>query len=328
MYEKIDKTQYTPMMRQYLDIKEQHQDSLVFFRLGDFYEMFFNDALVASKELEIVLTARDAGAKERVPMCGVPHHSVSSYIDRLTEKGYKIAIVEQTSDPKDAKGIVEREVVRIITPGTVLEGSVLQEKENNFLVCIEESKDHYILAYTDLSTGENYLTTIPLIKELLHTEILKLNTKEIVVSDAFPQQELHDLKQILFITVSIENQADAIESLSHIYKEFLADEQRALKRLFNYILKTQRRTLLHLKSVQRFDHGGYLKIDFSSRRNLELLETLRFQNKKNTLLGVLDKCETAMGSRFLKKTIMYPYVDKEKIELRLDAVNQFQKKFL
>src|SRR5690554_5530090 len=164
MYEKIDKTQYTPMMRQYLDIKEKNQDALVFFRLGDFYEMFFNDALIASKELEIVLTARDAGAKERVPMCGVPHHSVNSYLDRLTEKGYKVAIVEQITDPKDSKGIVERDVVRIVTPGTVLEGSTLSEKDNNFLLCIEETKQQYILAYTDLSTGENYLTTIPLMQ--------------------------------------------------------------------------------------------------------------------------------------------------------------------
>lgn len=328
MYEKIDKTQYTPMMRQYLDIKEKNQDALVFFRLGDFYEMFFNDALIASKELEIVLTARDAGAKDRVPMCGVPHHSVNSYLDRLTEKGYKVAIVEQITDPKDSKGIVERDVVRIVTPGTVLEGSTLSEKDNNFLLCIEETKHQYILAYTDLSTGENYLTTIPLMQDLLNAEVLKLNTKEIVVSTTFSHKLLDDLKQVLFLTVSVEESIEDIPTLEHLYLSFSNEEQHALKRLFNYILKTQRRTLLHMQEVIRHDTDGYLKVDFASRRNLELLETLRFQNKRNTLLGVLDKCETAMGSRFLKQTILYPFVDTDKINKRLDAIETFQKYFM
>ena len=158
MYENIDKMQYTPMMRQYLTIKENYKDTIIFFRLGDFYEMFFNDAIIASKELEIVLTGRDAGTKERVPMCGVPFHSASQYIDKLTDKGYKVAIVEQTEDPSKAKDIVTREVVKIITPGTVIEGSNLNEKDYNFLSTVYRDKDRYILAYCDLTTGENFLT--------------------------------------------------------------------------------------------------------------------------------------------------------------------------
>jgi DNA mismatch repair protein MutS len=163
MYENIDKMQYTPMMRQYLTIKEQYPDTLVFFRLGDFYEMFFNDAIVASHELEIVLTGRDAGTEERVPMCGVPYHAVNTYLDKLTEKGYKVAIVEQVEDPALAKGIVTREVVKVVTPGTVTEGANLEEKDNNFLVSISYDKNRYVLSYADLTTGENYLTDLPLI---------------------------------------------------------------------------------------------------------------------------------------------------------------------
>src|SRR5690554_5415291 len=170
MYQEIDKNQYTPMMRQYLEIKEEYADALVFFRLGDFYEMFFNDAIVASKELEIVLTSRDAGAPERVPMCGVPYHSVSGYLDRLTEKGYKVAIVEQVEDPALAKGLVRREVTRVITPGTVTEGETLDARDNNYLVSVTVGKDRFILAYSDLSTGENYVTEIPPAEELLAAE--------------------------------------------------------------------------------------------------------------------------------------------------------------
>ena len=205
MYEKIDKMQYTPMMRQFLEIKEQFPDTLVFFRLGDFYEMFFNDAIVASKELEIVLTGRDAGAPERVPMCGVPYHSVNSYLDKLTEKGYKIAIVEQVEDPAEAKGLVAREVVRIITPGTVTEGGTLDEKGNNFLVSVSEERDRYILSYSDLSTGENYLTNIPHSNDILISEILKIKTKEIVVGEDFNLNILSPLKNLTPIVFSLEN---------------------------------------------------------------------------------------------------------------------------
>lgn len=328
MYEAIDKNQYTPMMRQYLEIKEQYQDAIVFFRLGDFYEMFFNDAIVASKELEIVLTGRDAGTTERVPMCGVPYHSVSSYIDKLTAKGYKVAIVEQVEDPKDAKGIVKREVIRVITPGTITDGGNISETDNNFLVSVDEAKNRYILAYTDLSTGENYLTTIPLIGDILRAEILNLRTKEIVISSTFNQAVLDPLKQVTSITISIEDNIQDVNYLKSLSQDLDKEEQIVFNRLINYVIKTQKRTLVHLQPVSKYSIDGFLKIDFSSQRNLELIETLRFQNRKNTLLSVLDKCETAMGSRLLKKNISFPLVDRNEIIGRYDVIDKLHKYFL
>jgi len=328
MYEKIDKMNYTPMMRQYLEIKEQHLDTLVFFRLGDFYEMFFNDAIVASKELEIVLTARDAGAKERVPMCGVPYHSVNSYLDKLTEKGYKIAIVEQTESPTEGKGIVNREVVRIITPGTVVEGNNLDEKDNNFIVSLSADKDRFILSYSDLSTGENYLTNIPYSEDLLNAEIFKLKTREIVIGDDFNINLINPLKNLLSITFSVENNVNQVSYLKGLTEDIDKVEEKNFLRLLNYIIRTQKRTLVHMQKVIKYDSDGYLKIDFSSRRNLELLETLRFQNKRNSLLSVLDKCVTAMGSRFLKKQLIFPMIDIVKIEKRYNIIDSFKKQFL
>ena len=328
MYETIDKTKYTPMMRQYLDIKEQYQDAIVFFRLGDFYEMFFNDAIVASKELEIVLTGRDAGTTERVPMCGVPHHSVSTYIDRLTSKGYKIAIVEQVEDPKDVKGIVKREVIRVVTPGTVIDGGNLSDSENNFLVAVDEVRDYFVLAYTDLSTGENYLTTIPLVSDLLQAEILNLRTKEIVISSKFDQAILEPLKLMTSITISVEDNTSEITYLTNLSQGLTKEEQTVFNRLLNYVIKTQKRTLVHLQPVNKYNVDGFLKIDFSSQRNLELLETLRFQNRRHTLFGVLDKCETAMGSRMLKKNISFPLIDKQEIISRYDIIDKMHKHFL
>ncbi|MDD3170988.1 MAG: DNA mismatch repair protein MutS [Bacilli bacterium] len=328
MYENIDKMQYTPMMRQYLTIKEQYPDTLVFFRLGDFYEMFFNDAIVASHELEIVLTGRDAGTEEKVPMCGVPYHAVSAYLDRLTEKGYKVAIVEQTEDPALAKGIVTREVVKIVTPGTITEGANFDEKDNNFLVSISLDKNRYILSYSDLSTGENYLTDLPLNDDLLFAEILKLKTREVVLGDDFNQNIIKPLLAIAPLTISIENECDNISYLKNLSEDLDKQEEKTFLRLLNYIVKTQKRVLIHMQKVIKYDINGFLKIDFSSRRNLELLETLRFQNKKSTLINVLDKCQTAMGSRFLKKSIIFPIIEREKLEKRYDIIDCMKKYFL
>ena len=212
---KIDKTKYTPMMRQYLEIKENYPDTLVLYRLGDFYELFFNDAIVASKELDIVLTGRDAGMKDRVPMCGVPYHAIDSYLDRLTSKGYKVAIVEQVEDPKEAKGIVKREVIRVITPGTITEGSIISEEDNNFLATVAKEKNRFIFAYSDLSTGENYITDIPLNEELLLQEILNLKTKEIVVSSTFDLGIFAPLEKVASITYSL---SDDEEDISYLKK--------------------------------------------------------------------------------------------------------------
>lgn len=328
MYENIDKMQYTPMIRQFLTIKEKYQDMLVFFRLGDFYELFFNDAIIASKELEIVLTGKDAGAKERVPMCGVPHHSVNSYLDKLTEKGYKVAIVEQMEDPSQAKGIVTRDVVKIVTPGTVTEGINLDEKDYNFITTVSRDKDRYILAYCDLTTGENYLTDLPIADDLLHAELLKLKTKEVVVASNFNQNIFLPLKAIIPITISIEDNIDPIDYMESLSNELDKNEKIAFNRLLNYVVNTQKKVLVHMQKVNKYNIKGFMRIDLSSRRNLELLETLRFQNKKNTLVSTLDKCVTAMGSRLLKKNIIFPLIDKNQLNKRYDIIKKMNDSFL
>ncbi|MDY4145228.1 MAG: DNA mismatch repair protein MutS [Bacilli bacterium] len=328
MYENIDKMQYSPMIRQYLTIKEKYPDVIVFFRLGDFYEMFFNDAIVASKELEIVLTGKDAGTEERVPMCGVPYHAVNSYLDKLTDRGYKVAIVEQTEDPANAKGIVSREVVRIVTPGTVTDGMNLEETDYNFISTVSFFKDKYVLAYCDITTGENYLTNLPPSDDILIAELLKLKTKEIVISSTTNKNVFTQIQSVVPLTISIHNDVSEIDYMSKIVEDLDKDEKETFLRLLNYIVLTQKRVLVHMQKVEKYSIKGFMKIDLSSRRNLEILETLRFQNKKNTLLSVLDKCSTAMGSRYLKKNLMFPLVDKELIEKRYDIINKMLKKFI
>ncbi len=328
MYENIDKMQYSPMIRQYLTIKEKYPDVIVFFRLGDFYEMFFNDAIVASKELEIVLTGKDAGTEERVPMCGVPYHAVNSYLDKLTDRGYKVAIVEQTEDPANAKGIVSREVVRIVTPGTVTDEMNLEETDYNFISTVSFFKDKYVLAYCDITTGENYLTNLPPSDDILIAELLKLKTKEIVISSTTNKNVFTQIQGVVPLTISIHDDVSEIDYMSKIVEDLDKDEKETFLRLLNYIVLTQKRVLVHMQKVVKYSIKGFMKIDLSSRRNLEILETLRFQNKKNTLLSVLDKCSTAMGSRYLKKNLMFPLVDKELIEKRYDIINKMLKKFI
>lgn len=328
MFENIDKMKYSPMIRQYIEIKEKYPDTLIFYRVGDFYELFFNDAIVGAKELEIVLTGKDAGVEERVPMAGVPHHAVDSYLDTLTNKGYKVAIVEQVEDPKQAQGIVKRDVVRIVTPGTVIDEVSLDAKQNNFLVSLSINKDEFILSYVDLSTGEGYLTNIPNNDSLVFAEIIKLNAKEIIIPSDFPVEILNPLKQIYSFAISFEDNNNAPSYFKGLLSALSKEEEKNYCRLLNYIVKTQMRTLVHMQKVVKYNINSYLKIDLSSRKNLELLETLRFQNRKNTLLNVLDKCSTAMGSRFLKKSILFPLIDKEQLEKRYNIIEKFKKAFI
>ena len=328
MFSNIDKMKYSPMIRQYIEIKEQHPDTLLFYRVGDFYEMFFNDAIVGAKELEIVLTGKDAGVEERIPMAGVPHHAVNGYLQTLTEKGFKVAIVEQVENPKEANGIVKRDVVRIVTPGTIIDDSSLDAKTNNFLISLSMMKDSFILSYVDLSTGEGFLTNIPNNDSLLFAEIIKLNTKEIVVSSDFPKDILNPLKQIYSFAISIEDNCNTPSYFKGLLANLNKDEEKNYCRLLNYIVRTQMRTLVHMQRVVKYNINSYLKIDLSSRKNLELLETLRFQNRSNTLLSILDNCSTAMGSRFLKKSILFPLIDKEKLEKRYDIIEKFKRSFI
>ena len=328
MYDNIDKMKYSPMIRQYLEIKEQYPDTLVFYRVGDFYELFFNDAIVGAKELEIVLTGKDAGVEERIPMAGVPYHAVDSYLDTLTEKGYKVAIVEQIEDPKLAQGIVKRDVVRIVTPGTLIDEVALDAKTNNFLVSLSLAKNQYILSYVDLSTGEGYLTNIPNNESLLFAEIIKLNAKEIIVSPTFPKEILNPLKQTYTFALSEEENDQVPSYFKGLLVSLDKDEEKNYCRLLNYIIKTQKRTLVHMQKVVKYNINSYLKIDIASRKNLELLETLRFQNRKNSLLNVLDKCSTAMGSRYLKKALLFPFIEKDKLERRYNIIAKIKKAFI
>ncbi|MBN2504143.1 MAG: DNA mismatch repair protein MutS, partial [Bacilli bacterium] len=325
----LDSQNYTPMMQQYLEIKKDYTDFIVFFRLGDFYEMFFTDAIVASRELEIVLTGRDAGVDERVPMCGVPYHAASIYVDKLIEKGYKVAIVEQVEDPALAKGIVKRDVIQLITPGTIIEDGSLDAKSNNFIAALSEAKTTYVLAYSDLTTGENLLVTLPKDAELLANELMNLNVRELIVSTQFHQRVLRNHLESRPMTLSV---ADDI-NIPQFYRNLVAEiyEKSLLEafgRLINYLLKTKKRELMHLQKVQVFESSQYLRIDNNSKRNLELTETYRSQNKKGSLFGLLDVCGTAMGSRYLKQTILRPLIDKNRIESRYSLVEDLNDDFI
>ncbi len=317
------------MMQQYLDIKKDYMEFIVFFRLGDFYEMFFGDATIASKELEIVLTGRDAGQEERVPMCGVPFHAADVYIDRLVEKGYKVCVVEQLEDPALAKGLVKRDVIRLITPGTVVGAAALDDKTNNYIVSVSETKTSYILAYADLTTGQNCLVTTPRDAELMFNEIQNLAAKEIVIGSKFNQRSFRRQIAQHPLTVSISDDV----KLPALYRNLVAEvyDRDALEtfgRLVNYLISTQKQELLHLQKVQVFASTSYLRIDANSKKNLELLETYRFGNRKGSLFWLLDKCETAIGSRYLKQTILRPLVDKTKIGNRFSLIEAFNDDFI
>lgn len=313
-------------MQQYLDIKKDYSDYIVFFRLGDFYEMFFEDAVLASKELEIVLTGRDAGQTERVPMCGVPYHAANLYLERLIEKNYKVAIVEQVEDPKFAKDLVRREVIRLVTPGTAIEDAMLDGKSNNYIASVCEAKSQYLLAYADLSTGETAVVLIPKDIDLLTTELATLEVKELVVASHFPIKKIKPYLESTQLVVSLHDDFE----LSTVQKTLTSDiyDKDALEvfgRLVSYLTKSQRRELLHLQKVRIYESSGYLRIDYDSVRNLELIETTRYQARKGSLFGLLDRCVTAMGSRYLKQSILRPLIDRKRIVERhrmVEAANE------
>ncbi len=325
----IDPTIYTPMMQQYLEIKKDYSDYIVFFRLGDFYEMFFQDAITASKELEIVLTGRDAGAKERVPMCGVPYHAKNIYLEKLVEKGYKVAIVEQVEDPKLAKGIVKREVIKLVTPGTIIEDGTIDQKDNNYIVAVSEYKLGFILAFSDLTTGENYLEKVPKDVNILFNEILNLNVKEVVIPSKLRNRLIKHYLNTYELTISISDEINLPTYYNNLVNDIYdKDLIQAFARLVNYLEKTQKQALIHLQKVQVFTSESYLRIDNNSKKNLELTETLRRGSKQNTLFSLLDKCETAMGSRFLKQSIQRPLIDRKHIEERYSLVESFNNNFI
>lgn len=324
----MEKKNYTPMMTQYLKVKEQYEDTLIFYRLGDFYEMFFEDARIASRELELVLTGRDAGVEERVPMCGVPHHSVKGYIERLIERGYKVGIVEQLEDPATCKGIVKRDVVQIVTPGTLIDLG-LNEKRNNYLLEIEEAGNNYILSYVDLSTGEISVLNINKTFTALKGEIDSLECKEIVVSDGFNADTLLQIKENCRLTISYQKELADEKEYEHISENIKDYRQvKAVNRLIGYLIKTQKRNLDYLKKAVVITKEELLQIDGYSRNNLELTRTLRSEDRYGSLLWILDKCKTAAGSRMLKRWISNPLCNSKAIDERLKVVDSFVNNFI
>lgn len=318
----VDKSEFTPMMQQYIECKENYPDAIVFFRIGDFYEMFFEDAYIASRELEIALTGKDAGYKERVPMCGIPFHAYSGYAEKLTSKGYKVAIVEQVEDPSQAKGLVKRDVVKIITPGTITEAG-LNEKENNFLAAIYETDARYTLAYADVSTGQMYLTTIE-DEEALANEILSLHAKEVICLSSLKLKILNTLHDNYQIVISRCDDTSLIDDYKYLIEglnlEKFKDDIPCISILINYISKTQRHNLYHLQPIKFYSSNQVLHLDPFSKRNLELTETLRQNQKSGSLLWLLDKCQTAMGSRKLHTWIDRPLIDRNEIIKRHNYV--------
>lgn len=322
----INKQDYTPMMQQYLTIKEDYNDAIVFFRLGDFYEMFFTDAFLASKELEIQLTGRDAGAKERVPMCGVPHHAADAYIERLIEKGYKVAICEQTEEASQAKGLVRREVTRLITPGTYMDQA---QDEMHYIAALGIHPTSYTVAYLDLSTGNNYMLNLPKDYNILIGELLHIAPKEIVLHTAQDYEHIERFIKNEGIVVSYQRELDTSDVFEKLYHPLTRkEEMKTYKRLLAYITTTQKRTLMHLKTVEVLEASSYLKMDTSTTRNLELTKTLRQNESLGSLFWLIDQTSTAMGSRYLKRQLSRPLVNKDILIKRYDTVDKLNTEFI
>lgn len=322
-------TEYTPMMRQYLKIKANYQDAFLFFRLGDFYEMFFDDALKASQILEITLTGREGGGTEKIPMCGVPYHSASGYIETLIDKGYKVAICEQVEDPKTTKGMVKREVVQLISPGTVMDEKGLKEKENNYISALYSDGDaRFGFAYCDLSTGELKATTLQAETNKLLNELTTLSAKELIVDSANQALLSINLKEELGLTISLEESTTLQADYQHLVDgEWGEVEQKAVAKLITYLAESQKRDLGHLQQAVHYETSHFMKMDYYSKRNLELSESNRGKGKQGTLLWLLDHTKTAMGGRLLKQWIDRPLIDKEIITQRQDDVAAFIRAF-
>ena len=323
----VDLNKVTPMMKQYLEIKNKNEDLIIFFRLGDFYEMFFDDAIKISHELELTLTGKSAGLEERIPMCGIPYHSAGSYIDRLMEKGYKVGICEQVEDPKVAKGIVERQIVQIVTPGTTMEGETLKQNDFNYIASIKDFNHAFGVSYADISTGEIYVMLLEHNPSKLISEIINLNIKEVVIDEKVDKTIYSILKNQFHLTITITN--NSTNNYEKIYQN-LEDIRHieTVKHLLAYIENNQKRSLDHLQNVIIKETKDYLKMDIHTIRNLELIETLRQKERTYSLLWLLDKTKTAMGSRLLKKYILTPLIDKKQIEKRYNTVEILLKEFL
>ena len=335
--------EYSPMMQHYLDTKKQYSDCVLFYRLGDFYEMFFEDAEIVSRELELTLTGKDCGQEKRAPMSGIPYHAADSYIAKLIEKGYKVAICEQVEDPKQAKGIVKREVIRVVTPGTVIESNLLEEKKNNYIMAIYKSGLYFGISVCDISTGEFLATQIVEHNNFarLLDEISRYSPAEIIVSDMMynSKTEIEKIKERFdtYISKEPEDSFDGeYELLSGMYNiiddkdkkiEDLTEKKLAIyaiNALLKYLEDTQKTSLDHINTIKIYNTTRYMALDINARRNLELTEKMRDKSKKGTLLWVLDKTSTSMGGRLLRRWINDPLIDRAEINERLDAVEELK----
>ncbi len=319
----------TPMMKQYMETKDEYKDCILLYRLGDFYEMFFDDALTASRELEITLTGKDCGLAERAPMCGVPHHAVQNYIARLVSNGHKVAVCEQMENPATAKGIVKRDVVRVITPGTVIESNILEERKNNYIAAVYKLGTYYGIAYSDVSTGEFCTTQIIEGNNFAKTlnELVRFMPAEIVVNQELlvSSTEIKDITDKIktYITTTYGELLDFAVAGYEKLKEYPYAKE-ASKLLFAYIRETQKIDMKHISSVEYYSTSKYMTLDSIARRNLELTETLRDRSKKGSLLWVLDKTSTSMGGRLLRRWIEKPLMDVNEINHRLDGVAELK----
>lgn len=324
----VDRSKLSPGMRQYMEIKDQYQEELLFFRLGDFYELFFEDGILCSRELELTLTSKNGGLDERIPMCGVPFHSVQPYIEKLVSKGYKVAICEQLEDPKTAKGMVKRGVVQVISKGTVVDYEMLKDYDNNYIGSVLDFTNIYTITYSDISTGSLYIMEIPKSQEKLVNAILSLNLKEVILYDNRNSELIDLLKYTYGIEVSISS-----EYLENRYENLYKDikEMRhilGIKHLMYYLVVKQLKELDHITGVEIVRPDEFLEMDVHSVRNLELFETLRLKERTYSLIWLLDKTKTAMGSRCLKNWLANPLKDKELILKRYDMIDTLRNEFI
>ena len=325
----VDRTKLSPMMRHYVELKDKYEDTIIFYRLGDFYEMFFEDALLVSHELELTLTGKQAGLDERVPMCGIPYHASEIYIDKLIKKGYKVAICEQLEDPKMAKGMVKRDVTEIISSGTIISSNSLNEKENNFIGSIVDFKYCYVLTYTDITTGELYCEILDHNNSKVINKIIFLGIKEVILDSNVDKEIYHKLRDNYRITTSLIDDIYEGNDYDRVIKNVTDTRYiHGFKHLLNYLVVNQKRNMDHLEEIVIKKNDDYLKMDIHTKRNLELTESMRNKERMYSLLWLLDETKIAMGSRKLKSWIEFPLVDKDKIEKRYDVVSILNQEFI
>lgn len=325
----VDLTRVSPMMRHYISVKNEYPDVIIFYRLGDFYEVFFEDATVTSRELELTLTGRNAGLTEKVPMCGVPYHAVNIYIEKMVEKGYKIGICEQLEDPKNAKGIVERGITQIISKGTIMNPESLKDNEFNYIGNIMDFNSSYSICYMDITTGIIISSIISHNSSALVSEILSLNLSEVIVESTFDKNIINILKNQYKISVSLYDNISTLDEYKYIY-ESITNERliKTIKHLVTYVASIKMTSLSHLQKAKVKENKNYLKMDIHTKRNLELTETLRLKQRQYSLIWLLDKTKTAMGSRMLKSYIENPLIDKNAITKRYDMVEKLLEEFI